>query len=489
MPSDKLNVLAVKDPSIRTLHFTWVAFFLTFLVWFNHAPLGAVITETFNLTKAQWKALLLLNVALTIPARIIIGILVDKYGPRATFSILLISSGVLCSFFALAQTYEQLALARFLMGFIGAGFVIGIRMVGEWFPAKKVGLAEGIYGGWGNFGSAAAAFSLPTLALIFGGEQGWRYALLLTGSITFIYGFIYYRAVRNTPKGSTYFKPKKTGGLEVSNKRDFIFLLIMTIPMYLALALLAWKLSPTGVGLLSQTAVYIIYGVLVALYAFQTSQIYRVNKDMLQNGTPEMFQYKFRQVAILDINYFVTFGSELAVVSMLPMFFMETFSLSPVTAGLMASGFAFMNLIARPAGGLISDKFGRRKSMLIFMLGLAAGYIVMSQISGTWPLAIAVLATMCCSFFVQSGEGAVFAMVPLVQRRMTGQIAGMAGAYGNVGAVVFLTIFSFVDASTFFMVIAGSSVISFVASMFLEEPAGHTAEVMDDGTVELIDVA
>ena len=225
MNSDKLNVLDLKDPSIKTLHFTWFAFFLTFLVWFNHAPFGAVIKEAFDLTKPQWKALLLLNVALTIPARIIIGILVDKHGPRATYSILLISAGVLCSFFALAQTYEQLALARFLMGFIGAGFVIGIRMVGEWFPAKKVGLAEGIYGGWGNFGSAAAAFSLPTLALVFGGENGWRYALLLTGLISFVYGFIYYRSVRNTPKGSTYFKPKKSGGLEVSSKRDFVFCL------------------------------------------------------------------------------------------------------------------------------------------------------------------------------------------------------------------------------------------------------------------------
>ncbi|UWU49791.1 hypothetical protein APLC1_4671 [Limnospira platensis C1] len=33
-------------------------------------------------------------------------------------------------------------------------------------PPKEIGLAEGIYGGWGNFGSAAAAFSLPTLAAI-----------------------------------------------------------------------------------------------------------------------------------------------------------------------------------------------------------------------------------------------------------------------------------------------------------------------------------
>ena len=40
-------------------------------------------------------------------------------------------------------------------------------------------MAEGIYGGWGNFGSAAAAMSLPTVALLFGGDNGWRYAVAL----------------------------------------------------------------------------------------------------------------------------------------------------------------------------------------------------------------------------------------------------------------------------------------------------------------------
>lgn len=64
MQSDKLNLLAVKNPNIRTLHFTWVAFFMTFVVWFNHAPLGAPITQAFNLSREQWKALLLLNVAI-----------------------------------------------------------------------------------------------------------------------------------------------------------------------------------------------------------------------------------------------------------------------------------------------------------------------------------------------------------------------------------------------------------------------------------------
>ena len=133
---------------------------------------------------------------------------------------------------------------------------------------------------------------------------------------------------------------------------------------------------------------------------------------------------------------------------------MDTFELDAVKAGLLASGFAFMNLVARPTGGFFSDKFGRKKSLSILICGLAVGYMVMSQIDSGWWIPLAVASTMMCSFFVQAGEGAVFAVVPLVQRRMTGQIAGMAGAYGNVGAVIFLTVLSFVDASTFFMVIA-----------------------------------
>lgn len=52
-------------------------------------------------------------------------------------------------------------------------------------------------------------------------------------------------------------------------------------------------------------------------------------------------------------------------------------------------------------------------------------------------------------FFVSGGCGAVYAIVPLIKRRMTGQIAGMVGAYGNVGGVLFLTLLSFVSSVVF----------------------------------------
>jgi NNP family nitrate/nitrite transporter-like MFS transporter len=488
MSESKLNLLSFSGRT-RILHLTWFAFFLSFLVWFNHAPLLASLRETFGLSDQEIKMLLILNVALTIPARIIIGMLVDAFGPRRIYTLLLFTSSFLCFGFAFADSFEQLAMMRFLLGFVGAGFVIGIRMIGEWFPARQVGVAEGIYGGWGNFGSAAAALSLPTIALMFGGDDGWRYAVAMTGVLTLVYSVIYFFSVSDTPKGSTYFKPKKNGGMEVTSKGDFFLYLLMNIPLYAALAVLTWKLGPANLKMLSADVSNMIFAVLVGLYIFQSLRIYQINRRVFTAEVPEFERYQFKQVAVLNLSYMVTFGSELAVVSMLPLFFMDTFDLSMVQAGMLASGYAFMNLVARPSGGLISDRFGRRKSLLILLVGLMVGYLLMGQINSSWPLLLAVMVTMGCSFFVQSGEGAVFAMVPLVKRRLTGQVAGMAGAYGNVGAVSFLTVLSFVSPQIFFLVIAAAAVVTFVAvAFFLDEPEGHMAEILPDGTVQMIEV-
>ena len=75
-----LNLLKFKEPKIKMLHVSWFAFFLTFMVWFNHAPLMGFIKEAFDLSSQQVKALLILNVALTIPAQIVIGMLCDETG-------------------------------------------------------------------------------------------------------------------------------------------------------------------------------------------------------------------------------------------------------------------------------------------------------------------------------------------------------------------------------------------------------------------------
>src|SRR5690606_37389009 len=192
----------------------------------------------------------------------------------------------------------------------------------------------------------------------------------------FLYAFVYYRSVRDTPEGATYFKPNKRGGLEVTSVGDFWFCLLMHIPLFAALAILTSRL--TALGVLTGYVALLIYGLLITLFAYQCVLLYRVNKDIFRKPVPQIQRYRFKQVAILNLCYLVTFGSELAVVSMLPLFFLDTFPLTPVMAGLLASGFAFMNLVSRPTGGWLSDRFGRRLSVILTLAGPALRYFSMA---------------------------------------------------------------------------------------------------------------
>ena len=494
----------------RTLHLTWFAFFLTFVVWFNLAPLATTVKADLGLDLGQIRTVAICNVALTIPARVLIGMLLDKFGPRKTYSAILVFSVIPCLLFASAQDFNQLVVARLLLSIVGAGFVIGIRMVAEWFPPKEIGLAEGIYGGWGNFGSAFSALTLVALAgflsfsggfeLPTGAILNWRGAIALTGIISAVYGVIYFFNVTDTPPGKAYQKPAKSAGLEVTSMRDFWGLLGMNVPFAAILCVLCWRLQKVGF-LNAGTYPLALLAVLV-WFGFQTWGIIRTNRDLI-NGVkqyPKEDRYEFKQVAILELTYIVNFGSELAVVSMLPTFFETTFDLPKATAGILASCFAFVNLVARPGGGLISDKLGSRKNTMAFLTGgLGIGYLIMSMIkpgafSGSLGITVAVLITMLASFFVQAGEGATFAMVPLVKKRVTGQIAGLVGAYGNVGAVAYLTTFSLLPMwmgggkdpsaeiiassnSAFFQILGTAGlIVAFLCFFFLKEPKGSFAE-------------
>ncbi len=491
MSLEKMNVFNLKDERISMLHFSWIAFFITFFLWFCHASLMPFIKDSFGLSTAEAKALLFLNVALTIPARIWVGALVDKFGPRLMCSLLLALSGIFCLAFAAAQSYSQLAAARFLLGFSGAGFVIGIRLVTEWFPAKQAGSAQGIYGGWGNFGAAIANFSLPALAVAFAAvmTEGWRGAVASAGVVAIAYAFVFYAKVRNSPKGATYFSPKKLGPIELTSKGDFLLFVIMSMPIFIAMAIICWRLSPAGVALLSEAVTYAIWAGLAIWFAFSMVNSFRFNRNNLKNEVPELHRYKFKQVAMLDLAYAVTFGSEVAVVSMLPLLLTTEYGYSPSKAAMLAGFFMAMNLIARPGGGYLSDLIGRKKTLLLTVLGSGIGYLGLSMMTPEWDFWAITAVIVFCSFFVQAGAGATFGVVPTIKRRLTGQIAGMTGSYGNVGAAAFLLVNSLWDATLFFTVIAVSCfVVLGLLQVFLEEPKGKIAEILPDGTVELIEV-
>lgn len=491
MPIASFKLLPMRGKT-KILHMSWMAFFISFVIWFNHAPLMVLIQRELGISDGEVEIILLLNVALTIPARVVIGLVVDRFGARISYSVLLAVCSVPCFMFALAENFAELAWARFLLGFIGAGFVVGVRIIGDWFPSSQMGTAEGIYAGWGNFGSAFAAIVLPGLAFYFGEENGWRYAIALTGLVALAYSVVYYRHVENLPVELAGLKSKRASTMEVTSIKDLFLYILSLLPLYASLSLLTWKLSSPANPILSPDWALAMHLLIPAIFLVHAGQLVQTNAERLSRPIPSIHHYRYRQVFVLAIAYLITFGSKLAVLSMLPMFFFNTFhgtqDLSMLDAGMLASSFVITNVIARPAGGWLSDQIGRKLSLALFSGGLAGGYFLMAMITPQWSIASAVLVTLICAVFMQAAEGAIFAFVPLVRRAITGEVAGIVGAYGNAGAILFLILLTFLSPGSFFLLLGGCSLVLVTLVHYLEEPRSFISEIMPDGSIVKIEL-
>ncbi len=447
---------------------------MTFYVWFNMAPLAAMMLQSEDwLTREDIQIFAIANVALTILARVFVGMALDRWGPRRVFSALLVVMAIPTFVFAFGDSREVLFVSRLVMSCIGASFVIGIHMTALWFKPRDIGFAEGFYAGWGNFGSAGAALTIPSIALyVFGGDDGWRYAIALSGTVMALYGVIYWFAITDGPKADTQRKPRKTSAMEVSSYGDMVLHIIFTAALTGVLSLVVLQMERANF-IDDQTAFWLYLGIGLII-AYQVLQILRVNLPLLKRGVPEDDRYPYKSVAALNITYIANFGAAIAIVSMLPLFFFDTWGLTLVQAGLVASSFALLEVIARPVGGMVSDRYGNRRFvMMAYMFGIGLGAALMGLLDSTWPLVVAIAFTMFLSVFVQGAEGATFGILPSIKRRLTGQISGMCGAYGNAGAVLYLFLLTMVTPQQFFFIIAAGAFFSWlVCVIWLQEPKG-----------------
>ena len=489
------GLLSFRD-RYRILHLTWFAFFLSFVVWFSFAPFATTIQRELHLTLPQLKVLAICNLALTIPARIVIGMVLDRYGARRTFSGLLVFAIVPCFLTVTAHDFNQLVWSSLINSILGAGFVVGVRMVAEWFPPKEIGLAQGIYGGWGNFGAAAAQLLLPLVAVVSaaftGGELNWRFAISVIGLVTALYSSIYFRYTQDTPPGEVYQRPRRHGGLEVTSRRSFWAIALLDLGLLVSLGLLTYPLAQANIHFLNLFQVGLIWVILGLLSILQFYKTWQVNREVVGSLNPfgsDFLQpsqhyplnqrYQLRQVALLDFTYFTNFGSQIAVLSILPAWFEQTFGLNPVVASLVAVSYPVLNLVSRPSGGWISDRCGSRKwTMTSLTIGIGVGYLLMGRLDQDSILWGAIGLTLFSAYFVQAGAGATFAIVPLIHKPVTGQIAGSVGAYGNVGGVVYLLIYSLSNVQTLFYSMGSAALIcASLCAFFLKEPLGSFAAV------------
>ena len=166
-----INLFSLKTIQMRTFHLTWFAFFLAFFGWFGIAPLMVVVRDDLGLTKTEIGNTIIASVAITIAARLLIGWLCDRIGPRLAYSGLLILGSIPVMCIGLAQSYETFLLFRLAIGVIGASFVITQYHTSVMFAPNVVGAANATTAGWGNLGGGVTQMAMP---LVSGGSVDVR---------------------------------------------------------------------------------------------------------------------------------------------------------------------------------------------------------------------------------------------------------------------------------------------------------------------------
>lgn len=373
-----INLFSLKTIQMRTFHLSWIAFFLCFFGWFGIAPLMAVVRDELNLTKDQIGNIIISSVAITVIARLAIGWLCDKIGPRITYTYLLILGALPVIFIGFSNSYETFLIFRLAIGVIGASFVVTQYHTTVMFAPNVVGTANATTAGWGNLGGGVTQMVMPLVFAAFVGAgfiegQAWRYAMVVPGVAMILCGILYYTCTKDSPAGN------------LSELSD------------VAMA----KKKKDTVSFLKAAADY--------------------------------------RVWVLFVLYGACFGIELTINNIAAIYYHDYFELDLGTAGLIAGLFGLMNIFARTLGGLFGDKAGIKWGLsgrvwflgaVILLEGLAL--VLFSQMN---LLPISIMVMIVFSLFTQMSEGATFSVVPFINKKAMGAVSGIVGAGGNAGAV------------------------------------------------------
>jgi NNP family nitrate/nitrite transporter-like MFS transporter len=131
----------------------------------------------------------------------------------------------------------------------------------------------------------------------------------------------------------------------------------------------------------------------------------------------------------LSLYYFLTFGGFVALALYMPTFLREIFSLTPTDAGARTAGFVLLATLMRPVGGILADKMGGAKVLVVVFIGIAILSLLLS-FDTIVPFTIGALG---CAAALGLGNGAVFKLVPQYFPKETGTVTGLVGAFGGLG--------------------------------------------------------
>ena len=210
-------------PQMRAFWISAFSFFMCFFAWFGIVPFMPDVVKDLGLTPSQKYTSIIAAVSGTVFARLLLGKLCDKYGPRLCYTWLLLIGALPVIAIAFVQNYTQFLICRTLIGFIGASFVITQYHTSIMFASNCVGTANATSAGWGNLGGGANRLGMPIIAGIVvacGVSEGseWRWSMAIAGAICMLAGVVYYFFTQDAPEGN--FKDLKAAGKLPEPKKE-----------------------------------------------------------------------------------------------------------------------------------------------------------------------------------------------------------------------------------------------------------------------------
>jgi NNP family nitrate/nitrite transporter-like MFS transporter len=133
----------------------------------------------------------------------------------------------------------------------------------------------------------------------------------------------------------------------------------------------------------------------------------------------------------LTLFYFLAFGGFVAMFLYLPKLLTGVHDLTKADAGARAAGFALLAVIARPTGGVLSDRVGAARVLVVCFVGVG---VLALALAATYESMVP-LTIFCLTMAVALGlgTGAVFKLVPEWFPDRVGAVTGVVGAAGGLG--------------------------------------------------------
>jgi MFS transporter, NNP family, nitrate/nitrite transporter len=161
----------------------------------------------------------------------------------------------------------------------------------------------------------------------------------------------------------------------------------------------------------------------------------------------------------------------LTVDNIAALYFTDYFHLALTAAGFVAGSFGMMNLFARALGGIVSDRVYRQHGLRgrTLLLGgtICAEGLALMLFSRMRVLPLAIGAMMLAGLFIKMSNGATYSLVPFVNKRALGAVAGIVGAGGNAGSVVAGFLFKGTMPWTQALFVLGAAICAISALIFV----------------------